>query len=118
MLWDLDTPRLYRLEARLFREDEIPWQEIAFRTVRETLELYASFYPRPVDVDALMARLLTSIALLIALAGAAAAQTPPKPPAKPAATNAAASTQPAGTNGLFATMLPENSLRSPVRPAI
>lgn len=26
------------LEARLFREDEIPWDEIAFRTVRCTLE--------------------------------------------------------------------------------
>ncbi|CAD5372817.1 ADP-ribose pyrophosphatase [Rubrivivax sp. A210] len=26
------------LEARLFREDEIPWDEIAFRTVRQTLE--------------------------------------------------------------------------------
>ena len=26
------------LEVRLFREDEIPWEEIAFRTVRETLE--------------------------------------------------------------------------------
>ncbi len=25
------------LEARLFREDEIPWDELAFRTVRETL---------------------------------------------------------------------------------
>ena len=28
------------LEARLFREDEIPWDELAFRTVRETLRLY------------------------------------------------------------------------------
>ncbi len=26
------------LEVRLFREDEIPWQEIAFRTVGETLK--------------------------------------------------------------------------------
>ncbi len=25
------------IEARLFREDEVPWDEIAFRTVRETL---------------------------------------------------------------------------------
>jgi len=25
------------IEARLFREDEIPWDELAFRTVRETL---------------------------------------------------------------------------------
>jgi ADP-ribose pyrophosphatase YjhB (NUDIX family) len=28
------------LEARLFREDEIPWDQIAFRTVRETLQHY------------------------------------------------------------------------------
>jgi ADP-ribose pyrophosphatase YjhB (NUDIX family) len=28
------------IEARLFREDEIPWDEIAFRTVRETLLHY------------------------------------------------------------------------------
>jgi ADP-ribose pyrophosphatase YjhB (NUDIX family) len=28
------------IEARLFREDEIPWDEIAFRTVRETLRAY------------------------------------------------------------------------------
>ena len=28
------------LEARLFREDEVPWDELAFRTVRRTLELY------------------------------------------------------------------------------
>ncbi|MCR5865160.1 MAG: NUDIX hydrolase [Aquincola tertiaricarbonis] len=28
------------IEARLFREDEIPWDEIAFRTVRETLKRY------------------------------------------------------------------------------
>ena len=26
------------IEARLFSEDEIPWEEIAFRTVKETLE--------------------------------------------------------------------------------
>jgi ADP-ribose pyrophosphatase YjhB (NUDIX family) len=26
------------LEARLFREDEVPWDELAFRTVRETLK--------------------------------------------------------------------------------
>jgi ADP-ribose pyrophosphatase YjhB (NUDIX family) len=26
------------LEARLFREDEVPWEQIAFRTVRETLQ--------------------------------------------------------------------------------
>ena len=28
------------IEARLFAEHEIPWEEIAFRTVRETLERY------------------------------------------------------------------------------
>ncbi len=28
------------LEARLFREDEIPWDLLAFRTVRQTLELF------------------------------------------------------------------------------
>jgi hypothetical protein len=29
-------------EARLFLESEIPWDELAFRTVRETLERYFS----------------------------------------------------------------------------
>ncbi|MBQ0931448.1 NUDIX hydrolase [Ideonella sp. 4Y16] len=36
----LDThldPGPETLEARLFREDEVPWDELAFRTVRETL---------------------------------------------------------------------------------
>jgi hypothetical protein len=28
------------LEARLFHEHEVPWDEIAFRTVRETLRHY------------------------------------------------------------------------------
>jgi ADP-ribose pyrophosphatase YjhB (NUDIX family) len=28
------------IEARLFREDDIPWDELAFRTVRETLVRY------------------------------------------------------------------------------
>ena len=28
------------IEARLFREDEVPWDELAFRTVRETLQHY------------------------------------------------------------------------------
>ncbi|MDE2371160.1 MAG: NUDIX hydrolase [Burkholderiales bacterium] len=39
----LDThldPGPETIEARLFREDEIPWDELAFRTVRRTLELY------------------------------------------------------------------------------
>jgi hypothetical protein len=26
------------IEARLFREHEVPWDEIAFRTVRQTLQ--------------------------------------------------------------------------------
>jgi ADP-ribose pyrophosphatase YjhB (NUDIX family) len=28
------------IEARLFREEDIPWDELAFRTVRETLIFY------------------------------------------------------------------------------
>jgi ADP-ribose pyrophosphatase YjhB (NUDIX family) len=39
----LDTtlaPGPETIEARLFREDEIPWHELAFRTVRLTLEHY------------------------------------------------------------------------------
>lgn len=37
----LDThlaPGPETIEARLFREDEVPWDQIAFRTVRQTLE--------------------------------------------------------------------------------
>lgn len=34
------SPGHETMEARLFTEDEIPWDEIAFRTVRETLERY------------------------------------------------------------------------------
>jgi ADP-ribose pyrophosphatase YjhB (NUDIX family) len=37
----LDThldPGPETIEARLFREDEVPWDELAFRTVRQTLE--------------------------------------------------------------------------------
>jgi ADP-ribose pyrophosphatase YjhB (NUDIX family) len=30
------------IEARLFREEEVPWDELAFRTVRLTLERYFS----------------------------------------------------------------------------
>ena len=38
-LLDLDfAPGAETLELRLFAEDEIPWDEIAFRTVRQTLE--------------------------------------------------------------------------------
>ena len=39
----LDTslnPGPESIEARLFREDEIPWDLLAFRTVRQTLELF------------------------------------------------------------------------------
>ncbi len=45
------------IEARLFAEDEIPWDEIAFRTVRETLERYFAdrragrFNVHTVDID-------------------------------------------------------------------
>ena len=34
------NPGSETLEARLFREDEVPWDEIAFRTVRETLRYF------------------------------------------------------------------------------
>jgi hypothetical protein len=34
------APGSETLEARLFREDEVPWDEIAFRTVRETLRFF------------------------------------------------------------------------------
>ena len=34
------NPGFETIEARLFAEDEIPWDEIAFRTVKETLERY------------------------------------------------------------------------------
>jgi len=42
-LLDLDfQPGIESLEARLFTEAEIPWNEIAFRTVHATLEQYFS----------------------------------------------------------------------------
>ena len=37
LLNDQFNPGYETLEARLFTEDQIPWDEIAFRTVRETL---------------------------------------------------------------------------------
>jgi hypothetical protein len=38
-LLDLDfAPGVETLELRLFREDEIPWDEIAFRTIAITLK--------------------------------------------------------------------------------
>ena len=39
----LDTrfaPGPETIEAQLFREDEVPWDDLAFKTVRETLRLY------------------------------------------------------------------------------
>ncbi len=39
----LDThldPGPETIEARLFREDEVPWDQLAFRTVRDTLALF------------------------------------------------------------------------------
>lgn len=40
LLSDRFDPGHETIEARLFREDEIPWDEVAFRTVKETLELF------------------------------------------------------------------------------
>lgn len=40
LLSDLFNPGHETIEAKLFGEDEIPWQDIAFRTVKETLERY------------------------------------------------------------------------------
>ncbi len=40
LLSDTFNPGSETIEARLFSEDEIPWDEIAFRTVKETLDRY------------------------------------------------------------------------------
>ena len=40
LLSDQFAPGHETIEARLFAEDEIPWEEIAFRTVKETLTRY------------------------------------------------------------------------------
>jgi ADP-ribose pyrophosphatase YjhB (NUDIX family) len=40
LLSDVFDPGHETIEARLFAEDEIPWEEIAFRTVKETLVHY------------------------------------------------------------------------------
>ena len=45
LLSDQFNPGTETLEARLFTETEIPWDEIAFRTVKETLEHF--FADRP-----------------------------------------------------------------------
>ena len=37
---DVFDPGHETMEARLFKEEEIPWDELAFRTVKETLEHY------------------------------------------------------------------------------
>lgn len=41
---ELFDPGHETIEARLFREDEIPWDELAFHTVKETLLRYFSDY--------------------------------------------------------------------------
>lgn len=40
LLSDQFKPGFETIEARLFAQDEIPWDELAFRTVKETLEHY------------------------------------------------------------------------------
>ena len=42
LLSDRFDPGHETIEARLFTEDEIPWDEIAFKTVAETLKRYFS----------------------------------------------------------------------------
>ncbi len=42
LLSDQFNPGLETMEARLFTESEMPWDEIAFRTVKATLERYFS----------------------------------------------------------------------------
>lgn len=42
LLSDQFDPGPETIEARLFREEEIPWDELAFHTVRETLRCYFS----------------------------------------------------------------------------
>lgn len=40
LLSDQFNPGYETIEARLFAEEEIPWDELAFRTVKETLQAY------------------------------------------------------------------------------
>jgi ADP-ribose pyrophosphatase YjhB (NUDIX family) len=40
LLSDIFNPGFETVEARLFAEHEIPWDQIAFRTVKETLDRY------------------------------------------------------------------------------
>ena len=42
LLSDRFDPGFETLEARLFAQSEVPWDDIAFRTVRATLEMYFS----------------------------------------------------------------------------
>ncbi|MBY0453274.1 MAG: NUDIX hydrolase [Burkholderiaceae bacterium] len=42
LLSDQFNPGFETIEARLFSEDEIPWDDLAFRTVKETLVRYFS----------------------------------------------------------------------------
>ena len=42
LLSDQFNPGYETMEARLFTEEEVPWDELAFRTVKETLEAYFS----------------------------------------------------------------------------
>lgn len=40
LLSDQFNPGIETMEARLFTEEEVPWDELAFRTVKETLQHY------------------------------------------------------------------------------
>ena len=40
LLSDQFNPGFETMEARLFTEEEVPWDELAFRTVKETLQHY------------------------------------------------------------------------------
>ncbi len=42
LLSDQFDPGVETIEARLYAEDEIPWDDIAFRSVKETLDLFFS----------------------------------------------------------------------------
>lgn len=46
LLSDQFNPGIETIEARLFAEHEIPWDEIAFRTVKETLQRYFADHRR------------------------------------------------------------------------
>jgi ADP-ribose pyrophosphatase YjhB (NUDIX family) len=57
LLSDVFHPGYETMEARLFNESEIPWDEIAFKTVRETLLHYfkdalsGEFKCHQIDID-------------------------------------------------------------------